>query len=1468
MTKPVVNNKISYQNINGLVSRHDSLLDQSVKEGSSPTFGNLTLNGDGLIKGNLYVEGNTTILNTNVIEFEDNILLLNRLESGSGITLNQSGLEIERGSLENYRMIYNESDSTFKIGLISNLQAVATRQDTPLVNGVMTWNNTERRLDSSNTITIDLSLTSTQNATSITEASLLLSGGLSVQKDIRSPGQLYLVGSNHSTSSVLYTQQSSNSLNITSPNDIYLTPTSKIIIPNDKSIQIGDNLIVSQSVTNDLNFTNYGHINFTLNAGKRINIPNQIPITFSTQTEKVFADGNNNMVITSSQNVNLEPGINKKVYIPQDIGLIFANNNQQISANLSGDLTIRSGNKIFLTPASLENVVIPTDNGIKFGNSGLQRISSDSTNLLTINSDSGIHLTTISNKSVVVTNTTRSTSITSGALVINGGVGIAKNVIIGESVTCASMHVSGNINVAGTLTVVNITSTNLVDTNLTAGIARITTNLSAIGDSNTIGNIFTNAGNVGIGTTNPNFNLEVNGTAAFTTSISSANILGENSTITNTMVTNFSAGQVNSDILNTRVLTIYSTEDAVSITDGGSFTIYGGASIAKKVLIGGVTEILNTTPSNSYTEGSLLLHGGLSISCTQNAVDSSNGGSLSVLGGAAIGSDLYVGGFFTCSESTTSRYLTITATDESINSSTGSVVTFGGVSIKCSSNSTDISNGGSFLTLGGASVGKDLYIGGSLNVQNTVIDTVTNTHGSNYMWNYFGIINDITTVSFCEIDFSNGIVQNSGGTLNYGLKLIVSINNTNCSVSHNYYGNVEFNSFDKISCFVYNEQGATDKFHLFLKSPANTTTNINVRGKLGNTFNITNEGYNTTPNGNTSNYDNSWSEIYSTNRESNLKYTFGDVDIQGQDLTITDYFPIIGKNNINTTSSRDLGLAFQLYQKPNDTGLGEIVSGDYTLSDTLPNQSSASSTQIKFSTTNITDNYYNGWWIKISSGSNTDQVRQIVSYSGAQRVAEIDLAWTNQNPSEGDTVYLYNKQFVSFYFDNTDKTFKLINNTRDPITKNITSSSYTNLEISHLSLNDTTPSLNSTTGSITSLGGISIINTTDAESVTNGGTITTLGGASIGKKLYVSDNILLSDTYITPDASLYIKHDTSTVILENDNNLYSYINFIENGTSQRFGIISDSDNSQLSLTFNNSGNTPDNSNKALTVNQSGFVAINTTSEINTALAVKTNNLISTDTNSGYIGLIAGNTSSMDPLISSKIVLYGNDATGSRGNINIASGTSGSIQFYTNLDTKRLEINDIGTVSILTSVSSNSSTQGALTVAGGVAISNSVNASSYTSGGALTIAGGSSIEKDCFIGGNIYINGKINSSGSSTTPTINFSNNVNCTLTNYSNNRLLTISQEAMLSFGVWVTPNSASQNCQIEFSLPNRSTIFDKRIELVASAIGYTDDDNLVSLFNVLCVGVKNETRGLLKFQSVSTAVHYFSIICRYTTDV
>jgi hypothetical protein len=64
-----------------------------------------------------------------------------------------------------------------------------------------------------------------------------------------------------------------------------------------------------------------------------------------------------------------------------------------------------------------------------------------------------------------------------------------------------------------------MTTTNLIDTNITSGsanitnatiaTARITSNLLALGNSNTLGNLFTTGGNVGIGTTAPGYSLDI-----------------------------------------------------------------------------------------------------------------------------------------------------------------------------------------------------------------------------------------------------------------------------------------------------------------------------------------------------------------------------------------------------------------------------------------------------------------------------------------------------------------------------------------------------------------------------------------------------------------------------------------------------------------------------------------------------------------------------------------------------------------------------------------------------------------------------------------------------------------------------------------------------------------------------------------------------------------------------------------------
>lgn len=127
--------------LSGSLNFYDSLGSKDLEIDSS---GNIIIYNDVSLNGEIAVK--------------DNLVLLNSGETGAGVTLGISGLEIERGSLTNYQIIYDETSTSTKIGVIGSLQKVTTRNDNLVNKSIPYWNNATNQLESSANLTFDTTL--------------------------------------------------------------------------------------------------------------------------------------------------------------------------------------------------------------------------------------------------------------------------------------------------------------------------------------------------------------------------------------------------------------------------------------------------------------------------------------------------------------------------------------------------------------------------------------------------------------------------------------------------------------------------------------------------------------------------------------------------------------------------------------------------------------------------------------------------------------------------------------------------------------------------------------------------------------------------------------------------------------------------------------------------------------------------------------------------------------------------------------------------------------------------------------------------------------------------------------------------------------------------------------------------------------------------------------------------------------
>ena len=766
-----------------------------------------------------------------------------------------------------------------------------------------------------------------------------------------------------------------------------------------------------------------------------------------------------------------------------------------------------------------------------------------------------------------------------GCLTIGGGAAIRKNVIIGTGLdvnnsylttfsnsTFSSLQLSSNDNKYTSFKMFSTTG-NLLSYPFQFSLYSLNTDNSlddfecfTISHQNTNGNyiistnnngsgnrkgivLYTNdnnldqlsihtSGNIGINTSSPYYKLDINGT------------LHVNEVVTFSNTTQSISGSVGAFIISGG-LSISNTNSAISPTCGGGLTVAGGTGIGGNVMVDGVAHFYNTTPSTSSLEGAVVISGGLSIGSGEDAVGVGNGGGLTVLGGGSISGDLYVGGSIngSGSSSSTYAYLTLTAADDAENLSTGSLITFGGIVIQADANAQNMSNGGALLTPGGASIGKDVYIGGS--------DYIYGTS------NYYG------NTKFIE------------SLINFYDEFLVKRFSLNKANSSHDFSISRYNSLGNEieKSIVINNNDGTIIFNNSTQSTSSQSASIVLNGGLSikctsEAINLSNGG-SVTVDGGVSISKNVFiggdivlhSTTPSNNSSTGALIVSGGVGISGNlnifgNTVVTGNFTVNGtttsvdttntlvKDNIlvlnsGPSGSSDSGFVIQRYQEDNDTSLGDVVGDIASSSFTLPDQSGMSNIQIKLPiSANALNDYYNGQWIKIVSGFSSNQVRKITGYNGTTKIATVSSTWNSQNPSIGDSVSIYNKPYIGLVFNEITNVFEFGSTNNNP-TQNVSFTDYIPILFSKATNVSKEPSLNSSSASFILSGGISISHTADAISVTSGGTFTTLGGASISKKLYVGTNLYVNGSDMTPHP--HDKFSPSTFTAQNNQTVFANI---------------------------------------------------------------------------------------------------------------------------------------------------------------------------------------------------------------------------------------------------------------------------------------------------------------------------------------
>ena len=241
---------------------------------------------------------------------------------------------------------------------------------------------------------------------------------------------------------------------------------------------------------------------------------------------------------------------------------------------------------------------------------------------------------------------TDSVSTTSGALVVTGGVGIAKALNVGTTATViGDVSIGGSTTQTGPVAMNNTTDSSSPSTGslVVAGGVGIAKSLH-VGSNVLISGTTTQTGVVTIDNTTDADNTNVGslstaGGATFAKSV----IIGENATVKGDASIegglSISEGVVITGATSQSGLVSITNETESTSTSNGSLTTAGGVGIAKSLNVGGITKALNVAVSSSSSTGSLVVAGGAGVQGDINV-----GGNVGVAGNMSVSGNMDLDG--------------------------------------------------------------------------------------------------------------------------------------------------------------------------------------------------------------------------------------------------------------------------------------------------------------------------------------------------------------------------------------------------------------------------------------------------------------------------------------------------------------------------------------------------------------------------------------------------------------------------------------------------------------------------------------------------------------------------------------------------------------------------------------------------------------------------------------------------------